>query len=185
MRESIETNRLVLRLLDDSYALAVARFLSYNKDYFAPYETTKVPIYYTEIYQRNILDKEYKASLNKQYLRYYVFEKDRPDKVIGTVSFGSLTPYPYSSCIIGYRFHKNYTCRGYAKEALTAAIKVAFDELPIHRINAYIMENNIPSIKVIEALGFHYEGTCTDIIKIQDKWESHRLYALINPNKEK
>ena len=154
MREIIETNRLVLRLLDDRYALAVARFLNYNKDYFAPYEATKVPLYYTELYQRNVLDREYKASLNKEYLRYYVFQKDKPDKIIGTVSFGSLAPYPYLSCIIGYRFHKDYTCRGYAKEACTAAI---------------------------DDLGFHYEGTCLNNIKIQDKWESHRLYALINP----
>ena len=181
MREIIETNRLVLRLLDDRYALAVARFLNYNKDYFAPYEATKVPLYYTELYQRNVLDREYKASLNKEYLRYYVFQKDKPDKIIGTVSFGSLAPYPYLSCIIGYRFHKDYTCRGYAKEACTAAIEEAFKELNIHRINAYIMEDNIASIKVIEALGFHYEGTCLNNIKIQDKWESHRLYALINP----
>lgn len=184
MIETLETNRLVLRLLDEHYALAVARFLNYNKEYFAPYETSKPPLFYTEIYQRSVLAREYKASLNKEYLRYYVFEKDRPDKVIGTLSFGSITPYPYSSCIIGYRFHRDYTNRGYAKEALAAAINIAFTELPIHRINAYIMPSNIPSIKVIEALGFQYEGTCKDIIKIQDKWESHRLYALINPNEK-
>lgn len=177
----ITTDRLCLKILNEDYADIVASFLKKNKEFFEPYEAAKRPIYYTHLYQKNIVDQEYKASINKLYLRYYCFLKDDPYSIIGTVSFGNITPYPFCTCNIGYKFDKDYTGYGYAKEALTAAIQVAFPYLNMHRINAYIMENNKPSIKLIEGLGFKYEGTCEKNICIQNKWESHRLYSLINP----
>ena len=180
LKTTIETSRLTLKLLDEQYADMVSAFLSRNKDYFAPYETEKNPFFYSPMYQKNVLANEFSAAQNKQYLRYYVFLKGFSDTIIGTVSFGTLMPYPYSSCVIGYRFDEQYTGYGYATEAVRAAICEAFNYLPLHRINAYIMENNLPSIHLIENVGFHYEGTCESNIKIRGQWESHRLYALID-----
>ncbi len=182
LKTTIETSHLTLKILNDEYADMVSDFISRNKEFFAPFETEKNPFFYSAMYQKNILSQEYTACCNKQYLRYYVFLKGFDNTIIGTVSFGSITPFPYSSCIIGYRFDYNYTGCGYATEAISAAINEAFDYLRLHRMNAFIMENNLPSIKLIERIGFHYEGTCESNIKIRGQWESHRLYALLNPN---
>lgn len=181
--EEIKTPRLTLKLLPASNknSRMALKFNEDNKSYFAPYESKKAPIYYTTLFQDNILDTEYKASLNKRYLRYYVFLNNKPDEIIGTVSFGNVMELPFCQANIGYRFHKDFTSMGYCTEACTYAINTAFAYLKLHRINAYIMEDNLSSIKVAEKLGFTYEGTCIQNIKIQDKWENHRLYSLINP----
>lgn len=181
IKTTLETKRLLLKLLDDSFCNEVSDFLVKNKDFFAPFETIKNPIYYSPIFQKSVLDREYKASISKEYLRYYVLLKNEPDHIIGTVSFGNITPFPYCSCIIGYKFDEDYNGFGYATESITSAISTAFTYLNLHRINAYILPNNLPSIKLIERLGFNYEGLCESNIQVQGKWQSHRLYSLINP----
>ena len=181
IKTTLETDRLFLKLLDGSHSNMVSDFLCKNKDFFAPYETQKNPFFYTPMYQKNILDREYQASINKEYLRYYVFLKEDEQHIIGTISFGNIISFPYCSCNIGYRFDQSHTGFGYAREACIAAISYAFSYLRIHRISAFILEENLPSLHLIEALGFHYEGICEKNIIVNGGWKSHRQYALINP----
>ena len=69
MKYSIETDRLILRILDSSDAYIVTEFLKRGKDLFEKYESQKTNTYYTEIYQRNVLQAEHSAMLSKRYLR--------------------------------------------------------------------------------------------------------------------
>lgn len=176
----LETNRLYLKILDETYCNQVADFLVNNKEFFAPFETIKAPFFYSPMYQKNILDREFKASLNKEYLRYYVFLKTEPNKIIGTVSFGNIMSFPYCSATIGYRFDKAHTGCGYAAESLASAIPYAFSALKLHRICAYILPDNLPSIKLAERLGFTREGLCESNLNVNGVWKSHYQYSLVN-----
>ncbi|NLL93431.1 MAG: GNAT family N-acetyltransferase [Clostridiales bacterium] len=178
---TIETSRLVLKMLDGSFADMVSHFLISNKDFFAPYESEKPPFYYSAMYQTSVLDHEYQSSINMQYLRYYVFLKEDLDTVIGTVSLGKISPFPYNDSILGYRFDKDFCHKGYATEAVAAILHEGFTTFKLHRVSSYVMENNIPSINLMSRLGFKYEGLCEKNINIRGQWESHRLYALLNP----
>lgn len=53
---------------------------------------------------------------------------------------------------------KNEWNKGYATEARMMMLKFAFEERGLHRIDAYILENNISSIKLHEKCGFKVEG---------------------------
>ena len=57
----LETDRLYLKILDESYCNEVADFLVNNKEFFAPFETGKAPFFYSPMYQKNILSREFKA----------------------------------------------------------------------------------------------------------------------------
>lgn len=185
MKIYLETERLILRPLDESSCDMVLSFLSKGKDIFEKYEMARPPLYYTPIYQKSILNQEYSATLSNRYVRYYVFLKDNPFVVIGTVSCGSITGEPYCCGTIGYKFDKEYWGRGYAREALRAVIEEIFEELKLHRLIAYVMEGNEPSIKLLEAVGFSLEGLCEKNLKVNGVWETHRLYGLLNPYEEK
>ena len=56
-----------------------------------------------------------------------------------------------------------------------------FTELKLHRLIAYVMDTNMPSVKLLEAVGFHMEGLCEKNLKVNGVWENHMLYAILNP----
>ena len=59
-----------------------------------------------------------------------------------------------------------------------------FKELKLHRLIAYVMEHNAPSIKLLEAVGFRMEGLCEKNLIVNGVWENHMLYAMLNPDEE-
>ena len=186
MNVLFETERLVLKALDDSgdNCRKVLNFLEKGRDVFEKYEMKKVPLYYTDMYQRSVLSTEYAATVGNRYIRYYVFLKDDPGTVIGTVSCGNIMQEPYCSGTIGYKFDEDYWHKGYAREALKAMVGEVFKELKLHRLIAYVMEHNAPSIKLLEAVGFRMEGLCQKNLIVNGVWENHMLYAMLNPDEE-
>lgn len=61
-------------------------------------------------------------------------------------------------CEIGYALGSAHWGKGYAMEALTAAVGHAFDTLQLNRIEADIDPRNDASAAVLERLGFRKEG---------------------------
>ncbi|PXV84915.1 ribosomal-protein-alanine N-acetyltransferase [Lachnotalea glycerini] len=175
-----ETNRLILQIITPNYAKKVLDFYVTNKDIFETYEPSRPENFYTEEYQKALLGYEYNSITKMQNVRFWVFKKEDPDKIIGTVSFSNIQPYIYSSCNIGYKFDKYYHHQGYAFEALNQLIDIIFNECHLHRINAYIMPNNTSSKRLIERIGFTLEGIARKCIIIQDNWEDHEQYSLIH-----
>lgn len=184
MKVLVETDRLILKNLDDSGCTQVLNFLNKGRHIFEKYEMAKAPLYYSEVYQKGILSQEYTATLSNRYVRYYVYLKEKPDMIIGTVSCGSITAEPYCCGTIGYKFDEDYWHKGYAREALRVAIEEIFAEIKLHRLIAYVMEDNEPSIRLLEAVGFHCEGVCEKNLRVNGVWRNHRLYALLNPYEE-
>lgn len=60
---------------------------------------------------------------------------------------------------VGYGLDPAYTGKGYMREALSAFMEYAFNEMKIHRAEAYVRTGNLGSIRVLEECGFHREGT--------------------------
>ena len=181
MKTLLETDRLIMRVLDDNYWQPVLNFLKKGSHIFEKYEASKAPLYYTEIYQKGVLSQEYTATLGNRYVRYYISLKEQPEVIIGTVSCGGLSAEPYCCGTIGYKFDEDYWHKGYAREAVSCMLDEVFRELKLHRVIAYVMEGNEPSIRLLETMGFRLEGLCEKNIKISGEWQNHRLYAMLNP----
>lgn len=179
---SLETERLELRILNEMYAQEVLRFLETNKTEFEPFEAPKPVGFYTLSYQKESLQAENKAFLQKKYARYYVFAKNLPDRVIGTVSFSNFMPFPYNSTVIGYKFDPAFQHKGYATESITAACRMLFTQDELHRVEAYVLPDNFPSLHLLERIGFEFEGMSRSIINIHGKYRDHHRYALISSN---
>lgn len=175
-----ETDRLVLRVLKAADAPAVLDFQMRNKDLFEQYEPARPENFYTIEYQKVLLNCEYNLTVKLSAVRFYVFLKDDPDTIIGTVCFRNMLHAVYSSCEIGYKFDAQYHRQGYASEAMTEGIRIMFDELKLHRIIANVMPENHASIRLLESLGFKREGIARDYARIQGEWRDHFCYSLIH-----
>ena len=180
MKFSYETPRLELKVLPASMAENVLEFMERNKDIFDRYEAKRCEDFFTEEFQSKLLTCELQLFLKSQGARFYVFEKNNSDRIIGCVHFYNMRQAPYDSCLVGYKFDKDFQHRGYATEALAAALDIVFRDAKIHRVEATVMPSNTASIKLLEKLGFQCEGLLRKNICIDGRWEDHYLYALLN-----
>lgn len=182
MQFQYETKRLQLLVCNEEYAPALLSFMKNNKDFFAPYEPFRNETFYTEAFQAQVLRAEFQAMLHHSYLRYYLFLKENPEQIIGTVSFSNISRTEDKSCRVGYKLSQSHTGQGYATEALTLLLSEVHKHLHIHRVEADILLENAPSLRLIERLGFTYEGVAKSSHEIQGVWRDHLRYSYIFPH---
>lgn len=70
--------------------------------------------------------------------------------------------------MLGYVLSEDYWGQGIMPEAAGAAIEYAFEQLDISLVTVHHYSNNMRSKRVIEKLGFRYEGTLRHCSKIYD-----------------
>ena len=179
MHITYNTDHLTLSILQPNNADKVLSFYERNKDYFEPWEPAREPGFYTLSYQRLSLSVEYNLIMQSKLLRFWVFHHNNPDIVIGTVNFYNFVRGAFSTCQLGYKLDKDYTGNGYAAESIQAALSLLKDNYAIHRVEVNIMPNNEHSIKLINKLGFSYEGLARSSIQINSKWEDHARFSYI------
>jgi ribosomal-protein-alanine N-acetyltransferase len=179
MQRVIETERLILKTLDESYAKAAAGYLLRNGEFLEEWEPKRGETFYTEEFQRGELAREQAEMDEGRMLKLWVF-KNGEDNIIGSLTFGSIVRGAFLSCFLGYRLDKDEQSKGYMTEAIRAGIEVMFGEYGLHRIEANIMPRNKRSLRVAEKLGFCSEGYAKKYLKINGVWEDHIHMVLIN-----
>lgn len=175
-----QTERLILKVLTPDYAKDVCDFLSNNSNIFEKYEPALPTNYYTEEHQATILSCELKLALKTSSIRYYVFEKSNPNKIIGTVCLHDIRQSAYSCCEIGYKFDQAYWHMGYATEAVTMGVSIAFAALGLHRVSARVLPENTASIRLLERISFTNEGVERQCVRINGIWQDHLRFSIIN-----
>lgn len=174
-----ETAHLQIRILNGTYAEQSLQFYEEDRELFERYEPTRPHNFYTENYHRYLMNYEYNQILKGSMMRYWIFPKEEPGRIIGTVSLRNITHGSYHKCEIGYKLSSAYQRRGYAKEGIARIIQIAFTELDLHRIEAYCMPGNEPSINLLESLDFRLEGKLRKYALIQGQYEDHLLFSLL------
>ena len=176
------TNRLILKILTPQYARDVLEFQLQDRELFEQYEADRYPDFYTLEHHRKTLEYEFRLALKKMNVRFYVFLKDDPYTIIGTVSLYEISS-TFRRCEIGYKFASRFHGNGYAHEAVLKTIEIAFHELGLHRICAHVQESNIASIRLLEKIGFQKEGVCRHHLCIKGQWTDHLQFSLTESNK--
>jgi diamine N-acetyltransferase len=69
--------------------------------------------------------------------------------------------------------------KGYGKEALLLLVKYSFNRLDLHQLYCNILEDNIPSIKLFENVGFKRVGLKKDWNYSDGKFKNEFLLQLI------
>lgn len=80
---------------------------------------------------------------------------------------------------IGYDLNKDFWGQGYMTEALKEIIDVAFTNMQLNRIQAYVYIENIASFKLLEKLKFIREGVIRDKHLFRGNYYDHYCYSLL------
>src|SRR5436190_9017288 len=81
---------------------------------------------------------------------------------------------------VGFWIFPQYWNKGIATEVLKAVIDYCQQQKDIHRLEAFVEEGNAASSKVLEKVGFIYEGTMRDCEIKNGKFVSLLIYALVS-----
>ena len=80
---------------------------------------------------------------------------------------------------LGYVFHKDWWRQGFASEATVGLMKFSFGELGAHRLWAHVFVGNTGSEKVLQKLGFRYEGCKLQSFFIRNAWHDLQTFAML------
>ncbi|MEK7690001.1 MAG: GNAT family N-acetyltransferase, partial [Bdellovibrionota bacterium] len=176
----LRTQRLVVRMAEQSDVLAILQYYKENEARFANTDPPKPVGFYTEAFWSDAIQKRNQAWANEQSLNLLVFEPS--GRVAGTIGFSQMFRGPFHACYLGYALGGASEGKGYITEALEASIRYVFEELNFHRIMANHLLDNERSAKVLRRLGFAVEGTALNYLFINGQWRDHVLNSLTNPN---
>jgi [ribosomal protein S5]-alanine N-acetyltransferase len=88
--------------------------------------------------------------------RHWVIEVD--GTVVGLVGLHAWHAH-HRRAELGYDVHRDWWGRSVAFEAASAVIDHGFADLDLERIEAYVIDVNTRSVRLLERLGFRHEGT--------------------------
>jgi ribosomal-protein-alanine N-acetyltransferase len=93
---------------------------------------------------------------------------------VSGIAYGSL-----SSATLGYWVAERFAGRGVTPTAVALATDHCFFGMGLHRMEICIRPENAPSLRVVQKLGFRYEGLRRRYIHINGDWRDHFCFALL------
>lgn len=99
--------------------------------------------------------------------------------IVGQLTVSNIQYGAVMSASIGYWVSKDIAGRGITPRAVALATDYCFRSMGLHRIEICIRPENAASLRVVEKLGFRYEGHRKRYIHINGEWRDHHCFALV------
>lgn len=121
----------------------------------------------------------------------YLVDSRRPDfeamlvcrradgAILGFFNLSHITRGSLQSAYLGYAVGSTFANQGYMREGLDLVVRVAFETLRLHRIEANIQPGNQASIALARGAGFTREGFSPRYLKIGGRWRDHERWAIL------
>ena len=178
----LQTDRLMLKPVDPVFAGSMLDYQLRNRAHLAPWDPTPGDGYYTESFWAVRLRQRSREWSEGRGAPYLLFLKDAPERVIGTASLSNMVRGVMQGCTMGYGIDCDHQGQGLMREAIEALIRLGFDRLGLHRIQANYQPHNARSAALLARLGFVIEGRASQYLFLNGAWRDHVLTSLINPD---
>jgi ribosomal-protein-alanine N-acetyltransferase len=93
---------------------------------------------------------------------------------VSSITYGSL-----SSATIGYWVSERFAGKNATPTAVALATDYCFFQVGLHRMEICIRPENAASLRVVEKLGFRYEGLRRRYIHINGDWRDHFCFGMV------
>src|SRR3954453_8979879 len=102
------------------------------------------------------------------------------DAIIGLFEFSEVVRGSFQNAYLGYWVGEPYAGQGYMREGMQQALRFAFSELRLHRVEANIQPANKRSLALARKSGFRREGFSPRYLKIGGRWRDHERWAILS-----
>lgn len=167
-------NEVSVRVVRPKDAKRLERLVLGNREWLRPWEATNPdgPNSFDIRSQIRGLLKQ----MSKQQGLPLVIEHE--GEVVGQLNVSNIIFGSVGSCIIGYWIAPEFA----GKSITTIAVGLTTDYLlnvaGLHRVEIDIRPENTASLRVVEKLGFRYEGLKERFIHINGDWRDHHVFAI-------
>jgi ribosomal-protein-alanine N-acetyltransferase len=178
-RPLIRTPNLYLRApqASDHAAWAVLRMES--REFLTPWEPTWNEDDLTRASFRLRAKRAAREISTDEAYSLFIFETGT-ETLLGGLTLGLIRRGVAQACTLGYWMGRRHSGRGHMTEAVRGAVRFAFSDLALHRVEAACLPNNEPSRRLLERVGFQHEGLARAYLKINGNWADHLLYAALS-----
>jgi len=151
-----------------------------SREFHAPWDPIRPADYWSlpqvaERLRLQVAEAERQASLCLVFS-----DMNDPARIIGVSNLRNIIRGAMLGCHLGYALSPDAVGRGYMTEAVRETVRIAFEELALHRVEANVIPRNTRSIAVLERSGFSREGLSPKYLRIAGVWEDHVRFAIIN-----
>jgi ribosomal-protein-alanine N-acetyltransferase len=115
---------------------------------------------------------------NDEGYGFFIF-RNGDDALLGGVNLSQVRRGVAQSASLGYWIGAPHARQGYMSDALSLLLPYAFQQLGLHRIEAACLAENVASRRLLAKLGFREEGVARQYLRINDRWQDHVLYGLV------
>lgn len=121
--------------------------------------------------------EDYIVKFQQSNHKAYLLIKDSID-IVGVFNISDIVRGCFQSAYLGYYCFKGHSNKGYMSLGLKLVLKEIFLNLKLHRIEANIQPNNLPSINLVKANKFCLEGYSKNYLQVNGIWKDHERWAL-------
>jgi ribosomal-protein-alanine N-acetyltransferase len=175
----------VTRLLEREDAAELAAVLAANRAFMAPWEPVRDDRYFTADGQQDVIAAALEQHAQGTGLPHVIIVEPvgsgEPGGIVGRITLNGIVRGPFLSCSVGYWVSEAVNGRGLATAALREMVRVAFDELGLHRVQAETLVHNHASQRVLERNGFVRFGLAPAYLHIAGQWQDHIMFQLVRP----
>jgi [ribosomal protein S5]-alanine N-acetyltransferase len=169
----METERLLIQSLTIEHTDFI--FRHFSNPAVAQYLLDEPPV--TEYSQAQEIVRFYLEPIGKTYNRWIIVHKSK-HQPIGTCGYHKWDKR-YFRAEIGYDLDPDFWGQGYMTEALSAVIDNGFDKMRLNRIEALVYIKNMPSIHLMQRLGFTQDGLLREYFCQDNHFYDHSIYSLL------
>ncbi len=175
-----ETDRLFIRpLVLDDYN----HFLKGYQQSFPPKNRFDDGLFDTDFmtkewYEGLLARRKREAETDYSYM-FNIFRKADG----ASVGACNITPHlreDFQYARIGYTIHNQFWNNGYATETVCAMVKIGFEKLGLHRLEAHVNLDNPASKRVLQKAGFRFECIREKFILEDGVWTDNEIYFMNN-----
>ena len=173
---TLSEGRIGLRPIRLRDARALERSLLDNRTWLRQWEATSP--YAPSAFDTRASIRSLLANARAGHGLPFIVEYD--GRLAGQLNVSSVTYGSLSSATIGYWIAEEFAGRNITPTAVALATDYCFYQLGLHRMEICIRPENAPSLRVVEKLGFRYEGLRRRYIHINGDWRDHYCFGLVS-----
>lgn len=167
------------RLLTMDDATELAKILTENREFLAEWDPLHSDDFFTVERQSALLEQALRDHTAGTSVPLAVLDDE--GRIVGRLNINNVVRGALQSASIGYWVSRSHNGQGLATGAVTEAVRIAFDQLGLHRLQAETLIRNTGSQKVLSRNGFTPYGIAPQYLRIAGQWQDHILYQLLNP----
>ncbi len=176
----VVTERLVLRPPRASDVGELRRALRANADHLRPWEPAAAPgedpSSLTVLASR--VARQRRDWRRGESFALLLTTRARGEPIVGRITLGGVLRGAFQNAYLGYWIDHEHQGQGLMTEAVGGALRFAFEEAGLHRVQAAIMPHNARSLRVVEKAGLRREGFAERYLRIAGRWEDHAIFAI-------